>query len=324
MKINLNMKIKDLKHIIKEEIQKLQEQEETICYACQTPCGLAGNDIFELGDNTTAINQAQAFGIYGTSYANTNISNYIDSYGDDGMPNYIPDPDGCIHSALNWTWTMPGEILEIPFSQLQALDGWVAPLAWNQYNATTPGEAMDTYASENPDLDDALTAGTYCAQGGTAFGGFQTGPQWLAWLQSNCTPEDHYAEVFTNQWEGPPDSSCVGFNNFNWPVSLPDGNTFDSEEIFCTRCQYEYESTQALHLQDVGIPSCDCCENVNISDEEIEDEENQEDLTTINPVPDKEIPDKPTITPIKSKEKEEEEKEKEKLQKLAGIKPEKK
>lgn len=92
---------------------------------------------------------------------------------------------------------------------------------------------------------------------------------------------------------------CVptNINTFFNNCPGPQCGGFPNVQEFCNRCNVEYESTQEW-AQLNNLPNCDCCQNVIITGD-------PEGLPSLSPLPPKD--------PVKDK-----------MQKLAGIKPEKK
>ena len=55
-------------------------------------------------------------------------------------------------------------------------------------------------------------------------------------------------------------------SDFDFPVTLPNGDMFESFGQWCGRCLYEFTASQALHIEFPDyLPSCICCNQVSLT-----------------------------------------------------------
>mgnify|MGYP003154743287 CR=1 FL=1 len=266
------MKINKLKKLIREIIQEQSQEWDGMCYACVSECGSVGSDAFT-----------------------QEISSWMDSQESIGITGNVEGEGGCLFggSAVNnfaqysLAGEMTGQIISMPYTEIQALPGWSLPASLVANGWADPGEAI------------ANTLGmAQCAIG--EYGNWRADLNWIDFLQTYCND--------TTTVEQDP---CEGFED--------NSEATQGVEVweFCTKCETE------SWPQDILDSTCTCCPSeidtqitgsVTGSDSGIEGlplQPNKGDLFKLKNEPT--IKKIPTKSPLQKR-----------LQKLAGIKPEKK
>tara|TARA_Y100001973_G_scaffold6000_1_gene8353 strand:+ start:221 stop:997 length:777 start_codon:yes stop_codon:yes gene_type:complete len=205
------MKLFKLKKLTKEEIQKLQEQPQEwdgMCYACVSECGSVGSEAFT-----------------------QEISSWMDSNESIGITGNVVGEGGCLYGGsatynfaeYSAAGEMTGQILSMPYTELQALPNWTIPLSLVVNGWADPGEAIANNSSM-----------AQCALG--AYGNWRADPNWIDFLQTYCN------DTATTEQD-----PCEGFED--------NSEATQGVEVweFCTKCETE------SWPQDILDSTCTCC-----------------------------------------------------------------